>query len=188
MYRWSQSSNTLWPSSFTKKRLWLNSPSRGGELECREKEEVLYIRNIEDLGFFFTFMPLVWDLDKVILDLILSQRQHISDIKGTFIQQMGKDVCAHSTIKFSQRHDREIQPDKGNTLRLNEGVSSAWTLLSISCSHFKACNFKGMKCFLQSFSAWRMKLSGRGFPQESSISATSHIPQHTHTCSNTHLY
>lgn len=53
-------------------------------------------------------------------------------------------------------------------------------LLSISRSYFKACNFKGMKCFLLSFSAWRMKLSRRGFPQGSSISVIAHIPQHIH--------
>lgn len=69
-----------------------------------------HIHNIQDLTFFFsTLMLLVLDLDKVSLDITLSERQHISEIKVTFIQQMGRDVLrTHSTIKFSERHDRAI--------------------------------------------------------------------------------
>lgn len=73
---------------------------------------------------------------------LILETTHLGDEKGTFKQQMAKDVCTHSTIEFSRRHDRDIQPQKGNTLRLNEGVSSVWMLLSISLRRFKACNFK----------------------------------------------
>lgn len=63
-------------------------------------------------------------------------------------------MCAQTPASsLVRRRDGEMEPRKGNALSLNEGVSSASTLPSISRSLFKACNFEGMKRFLQSFPA-----------------------------------
>lgn len=105
----------------------------------------------------------VWPLDRPTQNLILSKKQHTSEIKETFIQE--KRTYVHKLHQYNQRHAGEMWLYMGNTLSLNDGVTSDSMLLSVYFS-------------LSSYKTWEMNLRNR--VPSGILSVLFHISQHVH--------
>lgn len=77
-------------TSSNRQALSLNSPSRGGEVKCSHRIRMQASPQHWRSQRFSFFSFLVWDLVKVISDLILSPRQHISQIKRNIYKADGQ--------------------------------------------------------------------------------------------------